>query len=294
LNGYLTDHSVFVASEVKMGCIKPVHNATQPTARSTGRLAFTLGSAAIDATAYGKVTTQVEAAQAKQAVHRASNEIKAATTLADVAQAASKAKAALEAALSRATGTSEKQSIRDRLRHVERLAANRRMELQDSLQVELAALRTGAGTTKQLGDFSEAVAAGLAVTKMGHYLLQQHNPGDSSHGLDIETVDSDGKVWTIEVKGTRVPGKLPSGTSYPIGTQTGAAYVHDRSQNAHVVTPSPEAVGAESDQLGSLLVQVNLPDNEVTVWAVDASGKRIGPALERYNLDEVAAAIDNS
>ena len=163
-----------------------------------------------------------------------------------------------------------------------------------ALRDELTVLRSGGGSRKQLGDFSEAVFAGLAAIDKNHGLLQQHNPGDSSRGIDVQTVDPEGKVWSFEVKGTLQPGKLPTGTRYDVGRQGSGSYVANRSQGAHVTAVSADAVGAGKDQMGSLLVGVNLPDNVVTLWEVDAAGNRVGIPMERYNLDEVVDAIVSS
>jgi hypothetical protein len=143
-----------------------------------------------------------------------------------------------------------------------------------------------------LGDFSEAVAVGLAVGVNKHDVLQQHAPGLSSHGLDVQTIDPAGKTWAFEVKGTGVSGKLPSGTRYPVGRQSGGEYVADRSASGQVRAAAATAVGPAFDQMGSLLVQVNIADDEITVWDVDAVGRRAQSPTERHSLTEVITAIE--
>jgi len=110
--------------------------------------------------------------------------------------------------------------------------------------------------------------------------------------LDVQTVDAAGKTWAFEVKGTGVSGKLPRGTSYAIGRQGSGQYVADRSTNGHVRATSAMAVGPAFDQMGSLLVQVNVADNEITVWDVDAVGRRAKSPTERRSLNEVVTAIE--
>src|SRR5207342_3170132 len=133
----------------------------------------------------------------------------------------------------------------------------------------------------------EAVAAGLVVLVRGHDLLQQHHPDAGPHGLDIQSVDEDGKVWTFEVKGTRTAGKKPRTDRYSVGRQGNQGYVVDRSRNAFVIATENDAVGDDADQIGSLLITVNLPDNAVQVWGLDSDGKRGRTPLERHQLDDV-------
>jgi hypothetical protein len=162
-------------------------------------------------------------------------------------------------------------------------------------RTELDALRAGQGGNMELGDFSEAVVAGLTVLARDHNILQQHNPKDSSHGLDIQSVDSTGKIWAFEVKGTRAAGKRPTGKRYPVvGRQGSAKHVADRSRSAPVVADSAAQVGVDNHQIGSLLVGVNLTDNEVTIWDLDPDGTRGKVPLETYALDDVVHIIDES
>jgi len=44
--------------------------------------------------------------------------------------------------------------------------------------------------------------------------------------------------------------------------------------------------------MGSLLVQVNVAEDEVTVWDVDAIGRRAKTPTETYRLTDVVTAID--
>ncbi|MAY97676.1 MAG: hypothetical protein CMH84_14235 [Nocardioides sp.] len=168
------------------------------------------------------------------------------------------------------------------------------------MRTELAALRDGTGSNKNLGDFSEAVVAGLAVLS-GQSILQQHNRGDGPHGIDIQSLDEAGKVWSFEVKGTTKAGKLPLGDRYDAGRQGSTSYVSDRSQNAHVIASSAEAVGADGDQMGSLLVQVNIATGEVGIWELDNEGQRLGDTriergapLEMWSLDAIVSAVEGS
>jgi hypothetical protein len=160
------------------------------------------------------------------------------------------------------------------------------------LTLELADLREHNRTNKQVGDFAEAVVAGLLALN-GQSVLQQHNPADSSHGLDILTLHGDGKIWTYEVKGTRSNPNPPLGTRYAIGRQGGSDYVNDRSRSAHVSASDPDQVDNASDQMGSRLVQVNLTEGLITIWEVDDLGQRVGTnAIESYNLDNIVSRID--
>lgn len=168
------------------------------------------------------------------------------------------------------------------------------------MRAELASLREGTGRNKDLGDFSEAVVSGLAVLS-GQSILQQHNPGDGPHGIDIQTVDGSGKVWAFEVKGTATDGKVPLGDRYDVGRQGSASYVSDRSQNAHVSADAAAGVGPDSDQMGSLLVQVNVATGEVGVWELDSEGRRAGATraergapLEMWSLDAIVSAVEGS
>lgn len=162
------------------------------------------------------------------------------------------------------------------------------------LRAELDALRSGDGDRKELGDFSEAVVAGLATLVRDHSILQQHNPGDSPHGLDIHSLDTTGKVWAFEVKGTRVAGSRAIGTHYAVGRQGSAEYVADRSRSSPVSADSAVQVGIDDDQVGSLLVQVNVTDDEVTIWELDSDGTRGAVPLEVYRLDDVVHIVDES
>jgi len=162
------------------------------------------------------------------------------------------------------------------------------------LRAELDALRTGSGSDKELGDVSEAVVAGLTALVRSHSILQQHNPGDSPHGLDIQSVDSTGKVWAFEVKGTRTAGKRPTGSLYAVGRQGSAGYVADRSRSSPLTANSAAQVGVDDDQIGSLIVQVNVTDDEVTVWEVDSGGTRGATPLEIYRLDVVTNEVVQS
>lgn len=162
------------------------------------------------------------------------------------------------------------------------------------LQEELGELLAGKGGNQQVGDFAEAVASGLNVLIRGHEILQQHHPKASPHGLDIETLDRKGKIWAFEVKGTRVVGKQPGTSQYAVGKQGSTGYVFDRSQKGLVVAPGTNAVGVDADQMGSMLITVNLPDNEVKVWELDADGKRAQAPLETHRLDDVVRRIDDN
>lgn len=162
------------------------------------------------------------------------------------------------------------------------------------LQEELGELLAGKGGNQQVGDFAEAVASGLNVLTRDHEILQQHHPKASPHGLDIETLDQDGKVWAFEVKGTRVVGRQPGTSQYAVGNQGSASYVSDRSGEGHVVAPGADAVGVDADQMGSMLITVNLPDNEVKVWELDVDGKRAQTPLETHRLDDVVRRIDDN
>lgn len=162
------------------------------------------------------------------------------------------------------------------------------------LRAELDALRNGDGSRKELGDFSEAVVAGLTMLVGSHSILQQHNPGDGPHGLDIQTVDATGRVWAFEVKGTRTAGKPPTGARYAVGRQGSAEYVADRSRSSPVTADSAAQIGAQQNQVGSLLVQVNVTDDEVTIWELDSDGKRRDAPLEIHRLDDVVHIVDES
>ncbi|SCE22182.1 hypothetical protein GA0115240_144816 [Streptomyces sp. DvalAA-14] len=178
------------------------------------------------------------------------------------------------------------------------------------MRAQLADLRSGSRTNKEVGDFAEAVTAVL-LGIVGHTVIDQHTgeKGDDNRGLDLETMDADGKLWTIEVKGTRRSKSAPLGGRYTLGAdhdgavpgakyrQGGIHYTVDRSARAHAVAESMESVGPAADQMGSLLVRVNLhgPDGRgtISVWDVDADGNRAGPsARETYVLDDVVAAFD--
>jgi hypothetical protein len=178
-------------------------------------------------------------------------------------------------------------------------ASGERRGSSHTLQDEFATIRAGGASRQQLGDFSEAIVVGLAVLVREHEVLLQHTPGSGPHGLDIQTVDRDGKVWAFEVKGTRGAGKRPRVTQYDVGRQTSAGYVADRSQTAPVSTSSAQhgeaathQVGAAADQIGSLLVQVNAADNEISIWDVDLAGRPSRAPIEIYRLDDIAAAVD--
>ena len=162
------------------------------------------------------------------------------------------------------------------------------------LQEELSSLMEGIEGNIPLGEFAEAVAAGLVVLVRGHDLLQQHHPEAGPHGLDIQSVDEDGKVWTFEVKGTRTAGKQPRTDRYSVGRQGSQGYVVGRSRDAPVVATEDDAVGGEADQMGSLLITVNLPDNAVQVWELDSDGKRGRTPLEMHQLDDVVQMIDTN
>lgn len=125
-------------------------------------------------------------------------------------------------------------------------------------------------------------------------VLQQHNPKASPHGLDIQTLDQDDKVWAYEVKGTRTAGKQPGTKSYAAGHQGSHGYVFDRSQKAHVIAPRADAVGEDADQMGTLLIRVNLPDNAVKLWGLDADGRRAPTPLETHRLDDIVRRIDRN
>jgi hypothetical protein len=163
-----------------------------------------------------------------------------------------------------------------------------------SLREELDELRVGEGGSQQVGEFAEAVATGLNALVRGHDILQQHHPEASPHGLDIETVDREGKVWAFEVKGTRVVGKQPRTTRYAIGHQGSTTYVTDRSKAGHVRAPGVDAVGADADQMGSMLITVNLPDNEVKVWELDVDGRRGRTPIETYRLNDIVRRIEDN
>jgi hypothetical protein len=161
------------------------------------------------------------------------------------------------------------------------------------LRAELDDLLSGQGGNKQVGDFAEAIAVGVNALVRDHEILLQHHPKAGPHGLDIQTVDQEGKVWAFEVKGTRVVGKDPSTTRYKIGNQGSGPYVADRSRTGHIPAPSVDAVGVDADQMGSMLITVNLPDNEVKVWELDIHGKRGGTPIETYRLDDIVQRVED-
>ena len=62
-----------------------------------------------------------------------------------------------------------------------------------------------------------------------------------------------------------------------------------------------EAVGADGDQMGSLLVQVNIATGEVGIWELDNEGQRLGDTriergapLEMWSLDAIVSAVEGS
>ena len=164
-----------------------------------------------------------------------------------------------------------------------------------SLVDELAELRGPHPDRQQIGDFSEAVAAGFLSLVLDYELLQQHNDGDSPQGLDIQAVTSDGKVQAVEVKGTAaVKAGRPRTSKTKTGRQGGADWTVSRSASSQVSAQNAQAVGNSAGQMASRLIQVNIREGTITLWSVDQSGKVVGQPEVVAPLDDVVQAIDES
>ena len=164
-----------------------------------------------------------------------------------------------------------------------------------TLSAELSQLRGENPSRQQLGDFCEAVAAGLVALVEDHGLLSQHYPGDDPHGIDILAISPDGQVQTFEVKGTaRQNAGRPQTSNTKTGRQGGADWLVNRSASGPVSIPTAHAVGPAANQVASKLIQVNIRTGEISMWSLDAEGRTSAEPDVMYPLDDVVAAIDGS
>jgi hypothetical protein len=164
------------------------------------------------------------------------------------------------------------------------------------MQVELQELRAANVNRQQIGDFSEAIAAGFLGLVFDYGILSQHNVGDKPQGLDIVAVTPSGHLETIEVKGTtkRNAGKPQTANPKTGGKQGGAGWIVDRSRDSPISVPGVEAVGDADGQIRSRLCRVDLRAGTISIWSIDANGKVADTPDVMAPLDEVVQAIDAS
>jgi hypothetical protein len=162
------------------------------------------------------------------------------------------------------------------------------------METELHVLRGPHPNRQQVGDFSEAVAAGFLNLLLDYDLIFQHNPGDKPQGLDIAAINpSEGRLQTVEVKGTTLPNAgRPRTSKTKTGRQASAEWIRSRSADGPVYVASTDAVGDGPDQIGSRLVHVNLTARTISLWRVDKNGIVASTPDVMAPLDEVVHAID--
>lgn len=255
-------------------------------------------------------STQPPTAPSNAQITAAQREFKSAAR--DVTRAASEAEldriqAKIDASLptaSQKADSRQKQSLRDRHRNIQRQIEAKRAEFRPAAEIRMQAELTrllelkdqhgSKALSNQVGDFSEAAAAGFMQLVFDAGLLDQHNIGDKRQGLDIVALVPSG-FETIEVKGTlQMDAPRPATKDTKgAGHQGSVAWVTKNSANSSVAV-SAEAVGDAPDQMRSRVCYVDLVGGTISLWSVDSMGTIAKDADVMASLNDVLQAIDGS
>ncbi|NUR94408.1 MAG: hypothetical protein HOV67_04020 [Kribbellaceae bacterium] len=128
---------------------------------------------------------------------------------------------------------------------------------------------------KELGDRGEALVARLMVEAQDHALVYQHTPGEPSQGVDIVTIDPNGRLVVTEVKSTAAKVyDRPKTRQNVRDHQLDADWTAKNLTRTGHVDIGPEAVGPAADQVIRQLAQFDAVSGTVTFWDVTSDGRR--------------------
>ncbi|WP_216916708.1 hypothetical protein [Nocardia noduli] len=138
--------------------------------------------------------------------------------------------------------------------------------------------QAGKQTWRQsLGDRGESLVTRLLVEAQQHSVIFQHTPGERSQGVDIVTLDPNGRLVVTEVKTTAAKEYRAPRTKQNVGDhQLDAVWTAKNLSETGLVTTGPEAIGTEADQVVRQLAQFDVVSGTVSFWEVDESGQRSG------------------
>ena len=140
---------------------------------------------------------------------------------------------------------------------------------------------------QELGERGEALVAQLLVEAQQHELVYQHTPGERPQGVDVVTLDPDGRLVVTEVKSTAAETyKMPHTTQNVGDHQLDQSWTSKNLTATGLVSATPDAVGPAADQVSRQIAQFDAASGTVSFWDVTDGGQRSGNSpTEVWDVD---------
>lgn len=150
-------------------------------------------------------------------------------------------------------------------------------------------LKTGEGSRQRLGEFGERVATALAEQVLGHGITGDEGIRGRPQGIDLATLSPETKIMIVEAKATRDEAKTRPPLSRGQMSVTWLTAPQRGGKPSRAAEIGLDAVTAEDIRDGYVelsVVQVNIPQDTVSIWEVGADGK-VGEAALSIGLEDL-------